>query len=80
VRCALEVMICNDSMADEFNKLDQPLVSDFIFRNMRPRLSDGDTNFGVTLLAAPNAAASSVARYSFAARLAACASSPASLL
>src|SRR6201982_2739134 len=37
--------------------------------------SDGDTNFGVTLLAAPNAASSRVARYSFTARLAACAAS-----
>src|SRR4029077_12086745 len=37
--------------------------------------SDGDTNFGVTLLAAPNAASSSVARYSFAARLTSCESS-----
>src|SRR5262249_29049974 len=37
--------------------------------------SDGDTNFGVTLLAAPNAASSRVARYSFAARLTSCGSS-----
>src|SRR5207248_9091249 len=37
--------------------------------------SDGDTNFGVTSLAAPNAASSSVARYSLVARLTACASS-----
>src|SRR5215831_13550934 len=40
--------------------------------------SDGDTNFGVTLLAAPNAASSRVARYSFTARRAAC--TPSSLL
>ena len=33
--------------------------------------SDGDTNFGVTSLAAPKAASSSVARYSLTARLAA---------
>jgi len=33
--------------------------------------SDGETNFGVTSLAAPKAASSSVARYSFTARLAA---------
>src|SRR6185437_13861029 len=32
--------------------------------------SDGETNFGVTLLAAPNAASSRVARYSLVARLA----------
>src|SRR4029453_5984075 len=32
--------------------------------------SDGETNFGVTSLAAPKAASSSVARYSFMARLA----------
>src|SRR6266403_2740116 len=37
--------------------------------------SDGETNFGLTSLAAPNAASSSVARYSFVARLTACASS-----
>src|ERR1700690_1270412 len=37
--------------------------------------SDGETNFGVTSLAAPNAASSRVARYSFVARLACCASS-----
>src|SRR5437764_14963975 len=37
--------------------------------------SDGETNFGLNSLAAPNAASSSVARYSFVARLTACASS-----
>src|SRR5512139_2904727 len=37
--------------------------------------SDGETNLGATALAAPNAASSSVARYSFVARLTACASS-----
>src|SRR5262249_37068040 len=37
--------------------------------------SDGDTNFGVTSLAAPNAASSSLARYSLVARSTACASS-----
>src|ERR1700740_2558427 len=37
--------------------------------------SDGETNFGGTLLAAPNAASSSVARYSLVARLTASASS-----
>src|SRR6266487_2139316 len=37
--------------------------------------SDGETNFGFTSLAAPNAASSSVARYSFVARLTACGSS-----
>src|SRR5512147_3335219 len=37
--------------------------------------SDGETNLGATSLAAPNAASSSVARYSFVARLTACASS-----
>src|SRR5262245_50601402 len=37
--------------------------------------SDDETNFGLTSLAAPNAASSSVARYSFVARLTACASS-----
>src|SRR5262245_993743 len=34
--------------------------------------SDGETNFAVTSLAAPNAASSRVARYSFTARLATC--------
>jgi hypothetical protein len=37
--------------------------------------SDGEMNFGVTSLAAPNAASSSVATYSLVARLAACVSS-----
>src|SRR5262245_11343653 len=37
--------------------------------------SDGETNFGLTSLAAPNAASSSVARYSCIARLTVCASS-----
>src|SRR6516162_4984087 len=37
--------------------------------------SDGETNFGVTSLAAPNAASSSLARYSLVARLTAGASS-----
>jgi len=34
--------------------------------------SDGDTNFGVTSLAAPNAVSSSLASYSFVARPTAC--------
>src|SRR5512142_3320168 len=37
--------------------------------------SDGETNLGATALAAPNAASSSVARYSFVTRFTACASS-----